>query len=206
MFLRITQCTKQSVNEVSILKIAHGPVTLLAVFHFLPLNTLWSSKYNKKISTVYIKVKLWYSIPAPPLLSALESRNRYSLLYNLQNYCHPPYTATNCGGQTVVLYRDWSTIFCMKLYKISCCVEWKKRFVINFFLSAGYNYKCLFIMKVMGACYVCNGILVGAGHLNSKYAFVCLWNMNRFYLWFSDIESVLRPTFVLEHFRTHTGA
>jgi len=23
----------------------------------------------------------------------------------------------------------------------------------------------------MGACYVCNGILVDAGHLNSKYAF-----------------------------------
>jgi len=58
----------------------------------------------------------------------------------------------------------------------------------------------------MGACYVCNGILVDAGHLNSKYAFVCLWNMNRFYLWFSDTESVLWPNFVLEHFRTHIGA
>jgi hypothetical protein len=57
------QCTEQSLIKVSILKIAHGPVTLLAVFHFLPLNTLWSSKYNKKISTVYMKVKPWYIIP-----------------------------------------------------------------------------------------------------------------------------------------------
>jgi len=57
MFLKMKQCTEQSLTEVSTLKVAHGPVTLLAVFHFLPLNTLWSSKYNKEISTVYIKVK-----------------------------------------------------------------------------------------------------------------------------------------------------
>jgi hypothetical protein len=159
-FLKIKKCMEQSLTEVSTLKIAHGPVTLLAVFHFLPLSTLWSSKYNKNISTVYIKVKPWYSIPPPPLLSAHESLNRNSLLYSLQIYCHPPYTATHCSEQTVVLYRDLIAIFCMKLYKISCCVERKKRFDINLFFSSGYNYKCLFIMKVMGAFYVCNGILV----------------------------------------------
>jgi hypothetical protein len=61
-------------------------------------------------------------------------------------------------------------------------------------------------MKVIDACYVCNSILVEAGHLQSKFLFVYLWNMNRFNLWFSDTASIPMLNFVLENFITDTGA
>jgi hypothetical protein len=79
----------------------------------------------------------------------------------------------------------------------------KKRFVIILLLSSQYNYKYLFTMKAGVAFSICTGILVDAAHLNSKFAFVSLWNMNKFYLLRSDTASILMLHFVLEPFRTH---
>jgi len=49
IFWKMLQCTTQFFSDIFILKIAHGPVTSLEVFHFQPLNTQLSSKCTQKM-------------------------------------------------------------------------------------------------------------------------------------------------------------
>jgi hypothetical protein len=147
MFCKMMKCTKQFFRSVFILRIAHGPVISLAVFHFPLLNTQLSSKYTwKMVFTVY-------NLYIFPVGSGIQTRSEA---------CPPPSSTkvkndgailslphmSSCSSDYWIKYRDF--IFSFNKWKMIC-------YSVSFFIV----FLFLSIMKAVGAFFICIGLQYG---------------------------------------------